>query len=99
MDSLAPIAALIADETEEQAMSRLNALDHPALHRHLAALRRTAERQGLRFSKSKMRDPRGLDYLGYRITDSRGKLVIERDAHGYLPSLVTVEKYLLRRER
>jgi hypothetical protein len=99
MDSLAPFADLVDSETEEQAIARLNAFDHPALHRHLAALRRTAKRQGLNFSKSKMRDPRGLDYLGYRITDARGKLVIERDAHGYLPSLVTVEKYLLRRER
>ena len=51
--------------------------------------RRAADRQGLRLTKSRRRDPRALDYGSYRLTDTNGETVA-----GPFTDLDEVESYL-----
>lgn len=58
-------------------------------------LRRAANRQGLRLEKSRVRDPRGIGYGTYQLTDTRANTVVAADhERGYGLSLHEVADYL-----
>ena len=58
-------------------------------------LRRMGERQGLRLSKSRRRDPRALDYGGYMLIDIYTNAVVAGGSPiAYTLSLDDVESYL-----
>lgn len=56
-----------------------------ALKTRETRLRRAARRQGLALQKSRMRDPRGIDYGTYQLVDETGRIVAKasgRAAYG-----------------
>jgi hypothetical protein len=59
-------------------------------------LRRIADRQGLKLSKSRRRDPRAVDYGGYMLTDQRSGMVVYGSSSGfaYQADLDDIENYL-----
>jgi len=61
-------------------------------------LRRMAERQGLKFHKSRTRDPHALDYGKYWLTDVRTTFVVfgelPGDWRGTAATLDDIERYL-----
>lgn len=58
-------------------------------------LRRMAERQGLRLTKSRRRDPRALDYGGYALVDETNGIVFGTEGVGRMvATLDEVEAYL-----
>lgn len=60
-------------------------------------LRRMAERQGLKVSRSRRRDPRALDYGGYMLTDaSTNGVVLGGSPIAYSATLDEIEAYLTR---
>ena len=57
-------------------------------------LRQIAERQGLRLIKSRRRDPRALDYGGWRIVDTRSNGVVAGNLRDGGMTLAEVAAYL-----
>ncbi len=61
-------------------------------------LRRMAERQGLKFHKSRTRDPHALDYGKYWLTDVRSNFVVFGELpgewRGTAANLDDIERYL-----
>lgn len=62
-------------------------------------LRRMADRQGLRLSKSRARDPRALTYERWNIADARGVIVAGATPWPYSLSVDDVEDYLTGEEK
>jgi hypothetical protein len=63
-------------------------------------LRRAAERQGYRLSKSRRRDPRAIDYGGYMVIDVQTNGVVAgATPHAYSMDLDGVEEFLTGRGR
>lgn len=59
-------------------------------------LRRAAERQGYRLSKSRRRDPRAIDYGGYMVIDIQTNgIVAGATPYAYTMDLDAVEEFLL----
>ena len=60
-------------------------------------LRRAAERQGLKLSRSRRRDPRALDYGGYMLLDATtNAVVVGGRPRPYSATLDDVEEWLTR---
>jgi hypothetical protein len=60
-------------------------------------LRRMAERQGLKLEKSRQRDPRGLDFGNYRLSDPYNNTVVAGSGgpYAYSMDLDAIEAALL----
>jgi hypothetical protein len=83
-------------DTEEQVTARLEALTPMEFKVYVHKLRRSAARRGLKLRRSRVRDPKALDYHGFTITDVRTrKVVLGRRPDGFLPSIVEVERFLM----
>jgi hypothetical protein len=82
-------------ETEEQAVTRLEAMTAMEFKVYVHRLRRSAARRGLRLSRSRVRDPKALDYHGFTILSTRTRrVVLGRRPDGFLPDIREVEKFL-----
>ena len=57
-------------------------------------LRRMAKRQGMTLKKNPRRDPRAIDYGGYKLTNSRGRSVLGVTVRGWAVAIDKVEAYL-----
>jgi hypothetical protein len=55
-------------------------------------VRRMAERQGLILRKSRRRDPRALDFGGYRLIDAEANVLVYPDQYG--TDLNGIEEFL-----
>jgi hypothetical protein len=80
--------------TKRQAADRINAMSPQEYKIFENRLRRMAQRQGLTVLKSRTRDPRAIDYLGYMIARD-GTVVAGHAGRDWQMGIDDVERYLL----
>jgi hypothetical protein len=88
-------AQITIHEAEDEAIARLESMTPMEFKVYVHRLRRAALRRGFKLSRSRVKDPKALDYHGFRITHARTrKIILGQQADGTLPGIREVERFL-----